>query len=81
MVSSPCFDYSTWDNCWLVNVTFMILSYQHTIVGTRRARRPEKSGGGIIADEMGLGKTITTLSTIVGPLCFAEAFIELLANG
>lgn len=39
-------------------------SYQHLILGCRRAQLPDEDFGGIIADEMGLGKTLTILAAI-----------------
>ena len=58
------------------NSHLYIISYQHTIVGTRRTTRPDERCGGILADDMGLGKSLTTLSTIVGSLHRAQDYAE-----
>lgn len=42
----------------------LLASYQHEILGYRKAQFPDENFGGIIADEMGLGKTLTMLSGI-----------------
>ncbi|KAM0802320.1 SNF2 family N-terminal domain-containing protein [Usnea florida] len=49
--------------------------YQHTILGSRRLKKPEPSRGGILADDMGLGKTLTMISAITMSLNEARTFI------
>ncbi|KAF2686440.1 hypothetical protein K458DRAFT_470145 [Lentithecium fluviatile CBS 122367] len=51
-------------------------SYEHTIIGTRKPRKPLEDFGGIIADEMGLGKTLTMIAAIARTLGRARTFVE-----
>jgi len=39
-------------------------SYQHIILGSRVATKPNPPRGGILADDMGLGKTLIMISAI-----------------
>lgn len=51
-----------------------MVSYQHTILGSRVATVPNLPRGGILADDMGLGKTLTMISAIVMSLNESAVF-------
>ena len=56
-------------------------SFEHQILNSRSAIKPEDPRGGILADDMGLGKTLTVLSAIVMSLDEARASAKTRVDG